>query len=658
MPFPVTCRCGRSFLAPDALAGQQSRCPACGGVIDIPGGASLPRPPVVVACACGQRFQAPAHLIGQHVRCPVCGGGLVVAPESGEGLSMATQPAPMHSMTPANYSAPRPASAASGGVDLTRWVYIACGVAGVVLLGLFVAILVSSFRKPTSNVASPNTASPDLTAAASVDAGVPAPAESAPAGSPPPVASLPRGYPRLPGTIESAPAWLFKDAPFDVAALFRAPPPERNAANYYLDALFEFGPDVGMCFSKTERQSRLPIAQQRQSRIKDIHARWTSNPAGADAAELDSLLQELDTGFRQLAAAQAHTECVFQTSLGPLTLLPHVQSARDAAKALSLRAHREIARGDIVAALRTLETLLRLSRDERRRQGMVTHLVSLALTNAAVDEIAVPIMAHAGFRKEHCDRLIAIAKHHDELGRNQWEEMIRNEYVSLAVILHDFQHRTETLQPANVDYYARTGKLPQATMGFVLSHAHFGQVTDSVGLKSAQMLDKLSNIYRPEDYQREWTALIRTTRELLRVKDDTVVNQMKVGPVCSAMMKEEKAVIMQLFTPPTSTMATAIGWNTAKWRALLCFALLRRSQFDSGQPATDLAQAVRTAGLKQVPIDPYTRMPLKLAVMNGETVIYSFGPDGADDQARFEAPRAKNEPGDFVFRIPAAARGG
>ena len=37
-------------------------------------------------------------------------------------------------------------------------------------------------------------------------------------------------------------------APFDVAAFFAAPPPELNAAPLYLDALFEFGPELAVCF--------------------------------------------------------------------------------------------------------------------------------------------------------------------------------------------------------------------------------------------------------------------------------------------------------------------------------------------------------------------------------------------------------------------------
>jgi hypothetical protein len=36
MPMVVSCSCGKRFEAKDSLAGQRVRCPACGGILDIP----------------------------------------------------------------------------------------------------------------------------------------------------------------------------------------------------------------------------------------------------------------------------------------------------------------------------------------------------------------------------------------------------------------------------------------------------------------------------------------------------------------------------------------------------------------------------------------------------------------------------------------------
>ena len=64
--------------------------------------------------------------------------------------------------------------------------------------------------------------------------------------------------PGLPGAVTKPPAWLLGNAPFDVAAFLAAPAPDDNAAPRYLDALFEFGPEVAVCFPQgPERESRL-----------------------------------------------------------------------------------------------------------------------------------------------------------------------------------------------------------------------------------------------------------------------------------------------------------------------------------------------------------------------------------------------------------------
>ncbi len=63
-------------------------------------------------------------------------------------------------------------------------------------------------------------------------------------------------YPRLPGAVTTAPEGIGKDAPFDVAKFFTTVPRGRNAAPLYLDALFEFGAEMGACFPEGPEQAR------------------------------------------------------------------------------------------------------------------------------------------------------------------------------------------------------------------------------------------------------------------------------------------------------------------------------------------------------------------------------------------------------------------
>ena len=56
-------------------------------------------------------------------------------------------------------------------------------------------------------------------------------------------------YPRLPGAVTKAPAWLGADAPFDVVKFFVAVPRDQNAAPLYLEALIRVWQRAGSVFS-------------------------------------------------------------------------------------------------------------------------------------------------------------------------------------------------------------------------------------------------------------------------------------------------------------------------------------------------------------------------------------------------------------------------
>jgi hypothetical protein len=43
-----------------------------------------------------------------------------------------------------------------------------------------------------------------------------------------------------------------------------------------------------------------------------------------------------------------------------------------------------------------------------------------------------------------------------------------------------------------------------------------------------------------------------------------------------------------------------------------------------------------------------------MAILDGNPVIYSVGPDGKDDQAQIEWTGAPKHPGDFIFRLDAS----
>jgi len=134
--------------------------------------------------------------------------------------------------------------------------------------------------------------------------------------------------PSLPGAVTQPPDWIGNTAPFDVAAFFDGPPPEQNAAPFYLNALFEFGSAVAICFPEgPERDRQTQAVDVRWKRYNAIHEALRKDPKSVSSETVDALLAEYDDGFRKVAFAQGHPRCVFQTGLGVTAVLPHLDAA-------------------------------------------------------------------------------------------------------------------------------------------------------------------------------------------------------------------------------------------------------------------------------------------------------------------------------------------
>ena len=170
--------------------------------------------------------------------------------------------------------------------------------------------------------------------------------------------------PLLPGAVVQPPRWLDGPAPFDMAAFFATPPPEENAAPRYLEALFEFGREVEVCFPEgADRQSRARAIEQRLARFWPIFQSWSKDPSSVPTATIDAMVSEFDTGFRKLDSAQQRPRCVFQTGIGAIARIPHAQVVSNVVRVARMKVRRELERGELDVALRDLARLLRLSRD-------------------------------------------------------------------------------------------------------------------------------------------------------------------------------------------------------------------------------------------------------------------------------------------------------
>jgi hypothetical protein len=116
----------------------------------------------------------------------------------------------------------------------------------------------------------------------------------------------------------------------------------------------------------------------------------------------------------------------------------------------------------------------------------------------------------------------------------------------------------------------------------------------------------------------------------------------------------EKTLLVRTLIPPQAAVLGSIQRATANIRGVQCLAALKRWQLEHADAPADLSAVVKAANMPDVPLDPYSGKPLRLATVNGQPVIYSVGADGRDDQALLEWDRYPNSSGDMVFRLDAA----
>jgi RNA polymerase sigma factor (sigma-70 family) len=478
-------------------------------------------------------------------------------------------------------------------------------------------------------------------------------------------ASLPP--PSIPGAVSRPPAWLVNVAPFDVAAFFAAPSDEENAAPRYLDALFEFGRELEVCFPEgPDRESRKRAADERAGRFIPVFQAWRNNPASVPAARIDAVVAEYDTGFRKLDWAQRRPQCVFETGIGVTARIPHAQAAGQVGRVARLKVRRELERGEIEAALRDLARLLRLSRDLRPRGVMIVDIAAGALDQAAVDGVVGPMLAAPGLSAAHCDRLLALLSEHESRSVDPYSEGLRAEYLSHRTTLHDLVHDQARLRKEWESIGGRVGgsivaevaepmlisaQAPGGGAGAPLQ----GLAFRPMALRQIPDLDARIARTTPEELSQQVVRLSELYRGLLERADAPCLEQIRRS---GERPRSFDAVdlhtrVTRGMLPATTAFAQVVARGKAMIRAAEGAVLVRRWQLrhDGAVPPTPEA-AAKEAGLASVPIDPYDGRPIRFAVVDGRPTVYAIGQDGRDDGGRVDNARTPDV-GDVVVRLPA-----
>ncbi len=460
----------------------------------------------------------------------------------------------------------------------------------------------------------------------------------------------------LPDAVEQPPAWLLKDAPYDLARFFTLPPGNQNAAPLYLDALAEFSGEMAVCFPPGEEQDlRFRLVRERNQTLVAVDRTFHDDPKRLRDDALERATAPYQIGFLKLVEAQQRPKCVFVTGIGAAALIPHVQAARQVGRVAALRVRRALDRSAIDAALGDVALVLRLSRDLRPRGYFVNQLVANAIDASVHKDMVLPILAYPALKPEHCDRLLALLTEHETQSIDSFTEGVKAEWITSRVMLNELMHNREELArkmnvPPGAPIIATVTQFvtvmppgaPQVRrrigpdLGRLLLQAAETKVTGMTDTDAAPGLAKVGD----------------QTRALLRLDGVPYAERLRTLPDPNKTLAGDDPVLVvrRAIEPATEAFTLSEAKHETTLHALISLVALRRWQLTHPDSTVDLSEAVKAAGLSAVPLDPYDGKPLRTARINGETVVYSVGKDGRDDRGAVDS-KNETQPGDLVYSL-------
>ena len=482
-----------------------------------------------------------------------------------------------------------------------------------------------------------------------------------------PSASAPA--PSLPGAVTQPPPWLDK-VPFDAAAFFAAPPPEENAAPRYLDALFEFGSAMAICFPEgPDRESRKQAAERRLTDFSTINQALRNDPNAVPAATIDAMLDQFDTGFRKLDWAQQRPRCVFETGISITSRSPHVIVANQVARVARLKVRRELERGQLDAALRDLSRLMRLSRDLLPRGVPIAGMVSASIDGLAVNDIILPMLAAPGLTVAYCDRILALLTGLEARSVDAYTEGMRADYLTHRATLHDLVFDQDRLRKEWAALGTPAGPsivvdIAEPTLFALAGPGPFPRPSIAQQINAlAERMSSLKNIPNldaqiartsPEELSKQVDKLNELFRGLLSAADANAVERIRGSTRRPRSMGDQDVHtrvtrgMLGAITPFTQSVAR----SKAMARLAEAMVAIRRWQLrHGGNLPPSLDAAAKEAGLPAVPVDPYDGRPIRFAVVDGRPTVYAVGQDGRDDGGRTDNLRTPDS-GDVLLRLP------
>ena len=474
--------------------------------------------------------------------------------------------------------------------------------------------------------------------------------------------------PLNPYAMVNWPKPVLENAAFDILKFVEPPPANENAAPFYLDALFEFSPELEPCFVGA------PTLTERLNAVKErvkLDRVFTKTYSPENAAEWKSTLKLYDDGFNKMVLAQKRPKCMFQADFSYLPLCRPEIGAYKFGQIASYRATVNLKEGDFSSPLQFVEMMLRLHRDLRKSNS--SRFVDDGLEEL-VDGTIRQMFLTPGIKIEHCDQLLSsLDRHFRELGDNTLSEL-QARYVHRRVFVFELMSHTGFFSRDRMRDLEKKGggaydsaESMFARFALSLLPRNESQSIYMEKLKTAaastdlkrefQFIDQLfqSDLsLATKPFPEKWTE-IRQRYESIWVGDE--LDMSKFYLTC-LMVSNEYFGLYNLTSDGTKLPALQALVALHRWRIK-----------HKGTLPSSLEEVMKDSGYPDLPIDAFSNQPLRLTVLNGEPVIYSVGPNGVDEQAKIESrfslqadpvTRRLNDPtqskGDLIFRLPSALK--
>jgi hypothetical protein len=476
--------------------------------------------------------------------------------------------------------------------------------------------------------------------------------------------------PHLPGAVMKAPPWIGQ-APFDVEKFFELPPPSQNAAPLYLDAFFEFGDEIAVCFPPDQR-GRAKAAKANGERIDRAFTTWNRDrdPAHLDRAAIDALLTAMQPALRKIDLAQARPRCAFAEGMTFDVTLPHTQVSTRAVRLWALRLVRALDRGELDLAIGDIQRILRLSRDIRPRGSAIDQIFATAVDALACNNLIPSILRHPSMQTKQCEQLLALLKRHREQMVDSFATGVEANYLMGRILIRAFEQGIVLTVDANgrpieksIDHDGRVRYFIKLFEAFAQSSDPSKRV-DPRNLQDPRFMARASadfdalklNFPRERQALDDWTKSLlslRTAPYSERIRRAEAVIQ-HYRPPQGGKLAEGASLFLMTISDPHLLLQISANDPTYIGAAECLIALKRWEILRQGR-LVSLPAICRAANMPGVPLDGYSGSPLRLAIISGDPVIYSVGPDGDDDGALKDADLGRNPDGDFLFRYPKSA---